>query len=130
MQKTDKAAKRKAKLRVRKRQMNADRIGLATRLSSALERLCAPVLPEYIDDSRGLDLIGRQIVYQMGMIAWNIAVTGQREMADTALLIEIFATVEFAFPSSLMLSAFTSAEATDAAPSRTIRTLVFVTTKD
>ena len=52
------------------------------------------------------------------------------EMADTALLIEIFATVEFAFPSSLMLSAFTSAEATDAAPSRTIRTLVFVTTKD
>ena len=84
MQKTDKAAKRKAKLRVRKRQMNADRIGLATRLSSALERLCAPVLPEYIDDSRGLDLIGRRIVYQMGMIAWNIAVTGQREMADTA----------------------------------------------
>ena len=64
--------------------MNADRIGLATRLSSALERLCAPVLPEYIDDSRGLDLIGRRIVYQMGMIAWNIAVTGQREMADTA----------------------------------------------
>ena len=72
MPKTDKAAKRKAKLRARKRQMNADRIGQATRLSSALERLCAPILPEYIDDSNGLDLIGRRIVYQMGMIAWNI----------------------------------------------------------
>ena len=84
MPKTDKAAKRKAKLRARKRQMNADRIGQATRLSSALERLCAPILPEYIDDSNGLDLIGRRIVYQMGMIAWNIAVTGRRELADTA----------------------------------------------
>lgn len=84
MSKTDKAAKRKAKLRARKRQMNADRIGQATRLSSALEMLCAPILPEYIDDSNGLDLIGRRIVYQMGMIAWNIAVTGRRELADTA----------------------------------------------
>lgn len=84
MPKTDKAAKRKAKLRARKRQMNADRIGQATRLSSALEMLCAPILPEYIDDSNGLDLIGRRIVYQMGMIAWNIAVTGRRELADTA----------------------------------------------
>lgn len=64
--------------------MNADRIGQATRLSSALEMLCAPILPEYIDDSNGLDLIGRRIVYQMGMIAWNIAVTGRRELADTA----------------------------------------------
>ena len=64
--------------------MNADRIGQVTRLSSALERLCAPILPEYLDDSKGLDLIGRRIVYQMGMIAWNIAVTGQRELADTA----------------------------------------------
>lgn len=84
MPKTDKATKRKAKLRARKRQMNAARIGVATRLSAALERLCAPVLPEYIDDSNGLDLIGRRIVYQMGMIAWNIAVTGRREQADTA----------------------------------------------
>lgn len=84
MPKADKTAKRKAKLRARKRQMNADRIGLATRLSSVLERLCAPVLPEYIDDSNGLDLIGRRIVYQMGMIALNIAVTGRRELVDTA----------------------------------------------
>ena len=84
MPKTDKATKRKAKLRARKRQMNAARIGVATRLSAALERLCAPVLPEYIDDSNGLDLIGRRIVYQMGVIAWNIAVTGRREQADTA----------------------------------------------
>lgn len=84
MPKTDKATKRKAKLRARKRQMNAARIGVATRLSAALERLCAPVLPEYIDDSNGLYLIGRRIVYQMGMIAWNIAVTGRREQADTA----------------------------------------------
>ena len=84
MPNTDKAAKRKAKLRARKRQQSADRIGQATHLASALERLCAPILPEYIDDSNGLDLIGQRIVYQMGMIAWNIAVTGRRELAETA----------------------------------------------
>ena len=50
MQKTDKAAKRKAKLRVRKRQMNADRIGLATRLSSALERVVSGFLRTFVSD--------------------------------------------------------------------------------
>jgi hypothetical protein len=49
-----------------------------------LERLCEPVLPEYIDDSNGPDLTGRSIVWQMRMIAWNIHVTGRQELADCA----------------------------------------------
>ena len=49
-----------------------------------MEKLCEPVLPEYIDDSNGPDLTGRNIVWQMGMIAWNIHVTGRQELADCA----------------------------------------------
>ena len=55
------------------------------RLSAALEKLCEPILSEYIDDSTGLDLIGRRIVWQLGRIAWNIAVTGRRDLASEAL---------------------------------------------
>lgn len=57
---------------------------LTERLSIALEKLCDPILPEYIDDSNGPDLTGRNIVWQMGMIAWNIHVTGRQELANCA----------------------------------------------
>ena len=39
---------------------------------------------EYIDDSNGPDLTGRHIVWQMGMIAWNIHITGRQELAECA----------------------------------------------
>ena len=52
------------------------------RLSVALEKLCESVMPEYIDDSNGPDLIGRRIVWRLGQIAWNIVVTGRRELAS------------------------------------------------
>ena len=57
---------------------------LTEHLSAALEKLCEPVLPEYIDDSNGPDLTGRNMVWQMGMIAWNIHVTARQELADCA----------------------------------------------
>ena len=57
---------------------------LTEHLSAALEKLCESVLPEYIDDSNGPNLTGRNIVWQMGMIAWNIHVTGRQELADCA----------------------------------------------
>ena len=41
-------------------------------------------MTEYIDDSNGPDLIGRSIVWQMGMIAWNIHVTGRQKLAECA----------------------------------------------
>ena len=43
-----------------------------------------PVMPEYIDDSNGPDLVGRRIVWRMGQIAWNIVVTGRRESVSEA----------------------------------------------
>ena len=86
MAKPTKEQKRKAKLKAKKQQAIHNQQSLTERLSAALEKLCEPVLPEYIDDSRGPDLTGRNIVWQMGMIAWNIHVTGRQELAECAFV--------------------------------------------
>ena len=77
MAKPTKEQKRKAKLKAQKQQAIHNQQSLTERLSAALEKLCNPILPEYIDDANGPDLTGRHIVWQMGMIAWNIHVTGR-----------------------------------------------------
>ena len=59
MAKPTKEQKRKAKLKAKKQQAIHNQQSLTERLSVALEKLCEPVLPEYIDDSNGPDLTGR-----------------------------------------------------------------------
>lgn len=83
--KHDKAAKRKAKLKARKAHAELHRLHLAGRVAGALMDLCADVLPEYVDDSMGIDLVGRNILWRMGMVAWNIAVTGRKEIDDSSV---------------------------------------------
>ncbi len=83
--KQDKAAKRKAKLKARKVHAELHRLHLAGRVAGALMDLCADVLPEYVDDSKGLDLVGRDILWRMGMVAWNIAVSGRKEINDSSV---------------------------------------------
>ena len=53
MAKLTKEQKRKAKLKAKKQQAIQKQQSLTERLSIALEKLCEPVLPEYIDDSNG-----------------------------------------------------------------------------
>ena len=83
--KPDKAAKRKAKLKAKRVHQEQLRRQLNDRISVALTDLCADILPEYIDDSKGIDLVGRDIVWRMGMVAWNIAVTGRKEIDDSSV---------------------------------------------
>ena len=83
--KPDKTAKRKAKLKARKAHAELHRLHLAGRVAGALMDLCADVLPEYVDDSKGPDLVGRNILWRMGMVAWNIAVTGRKEIDDSSI---------------------------------------------
>ena len=83
--KQDKAAKRKAKLKARKFHAEQNRLHLSGRIADALTDLCADVLPEYVDDSKGIDLVGRNILWRMGMVAWNIAVTGRKEIDDSSV---------------------------------------------
>lgn len=83
--KTVKAAKRKAKLKARKAHAEQHRLHLSGCIADALMDLCADVLPEYIDDSKDIDLVGRNILWRMGMVAWNIAVTGRKGIDDSSV---------------------------------------------
>lgn len=83
--KPDKAAKRKAKLKAKKGVAEQNRLHLNGRIADALVDLCADVLPEYVDDSKGPDLVGRNIIWRLGMVAWNIAVTGRKEIDDSSV---------------------------------------------
>ena len=75
--KQDKAARRKAKLKAKRVHAEKLRHQQHARIAAALMDLCADVLPEYVDDSKGPDLVGRNIIWRMGMVAWNLAVTGR-----------------------------------------------------
>ena len=83
--KPDKAARRKAKLKAKRVHAEQLRHQQHVRIAAALTDLCANVLPEYVDDSKGTDLVGRDILWRMGMVAWNIAVTGRKEIDDSSV---------------------------------------------
>ena len=83
--KPDKAARRKAKLKAKRVHAEQLRHQQHVRIAAALTDLCADVLPEYVDDSKGTDLVGRDILWRMGMVAWNIAVTGRKEIDDSSV---------------------------------------------
>ena len=83
--KPDKAARRKTKLKAKRVHAEQLRHQQYVRIAVALTDLCADVLPEYVDDSKGPDLVGRNILWRMGMVAWNIAVTGRREIDDSSI---------------------------------------------
>jgi len=80
-----KTVKRKAKLKARKIHAEQEKLMLAGRIAEAIMDLCAGVMPEYADDSRGPDLVGRGVLWRMGVTAWNIAVTGRREIDETSI---------------------------------------------
>ena len=83
--KPDKAARRKAKLKAKRVHAEHLRHQQHVRIAAALTDLCADVLPEYVDDSKGIDLVGRNILWRMGMVAWNIAVSGRKEIDDSSV---------------------------------------------
>ena len=83
--KPDKAARRKAKVKAKRVHEEQLRHQQHVRIAAALTDLCADVLPEYVDDSKGTDLVGRDILWRMGMVAWNIAVTGRKKIDNSSV---------------------------------------------
>lgn len=83
--KPDKAAKRKAKLKAKKGVAEQNRLLLSSRIADAIMDLCADVLPEYVDDFKSFDLAGRISLWRLGMTAWNIAVSGRKEIDDSSV---------------------------------------------
>ena len=83
--KQDKTAKRKAKQKARKFHAEQHCLHLSERIADALMDLCADALSEYVDDSKEPNLVGRNILWRMGMVAWNIAVTGRKGIDDSSV---------------------------------------------
>lgn len=83
MGKKNKAAKRLARYRAEAQQEVLNREIISKQTAEALYKLCLPILPEYIDDSQECDLVGREIVFKMGITAWNLAVTGRQLRIDS-----------------------------------------------
>ena len=84
MSKLSKEQRRNKKKKLQRRAREQARQSQVERIGIMLERLCSESLPEYVDDSQSPDLVGRKILWQMGMIAWNIVVTGREELAAGA----------------------------------------------
>ncbi len=84
MAKLSKAQRRNQKKQLQRRAKDQARHARSERFGVMLEELCSKALPEYVDDSATPDLAGRKILWQMGMIAWNIVVTGREELAEGA----------------------------------------------
>ena len=84
MVKLSKEQRRNKKKKLQRRAKEQARQSQVERFGIMLERLCSESLPEYVDDSQSPDLVGRKILWQIGMIAWNIVVTGREELADGA----------------------------------------------
>lgn len=79
MSKMNKANKRKDKLKARKRREEMNRLALADILTAALWELCLPDWAEYVDDTGGIDIGGRKILFDFGQVAWNASLEGETD---------------------------------------------------
>ena len=86
MAKPSKDKRREKKKMLQRRAKEQARQSRLERVGLMLEKLCAGALPEYVDDSVSPDLVGRKILWQLGMIAWNIVVTGRDELYSGAFV--------------------------------------------
>ena len=84
MSKLSKEQRRSKKRRPRWRAKEQARQFQTERFGLMLERLCSEALPEYVDDTVSADFAGRKILWQMGMIAWNVVASGRRELSEEA----------------------------------------------
>lgn len=82
MPKQTKDQKRKAKLEKRRKAGERQLQQQTEMLIRELTELCAPLLPEYTDDSKGPDLAGRTILYRLGQIAWNSEISQDLSFDD------------------------------------------------
>lgn len=84
MPKQTKDQKRKAKLEKRRKAGERQLQQQTEMLIRMLTELCAPLLPEYTDDSKGPDLAGRAILYRLGQIAWDMEISQDLSFNDYA----------------------------------------------
>ena len=73
-------AKRKAKQKAKLAQAIQQEQARIEHIANAVMEICSPLESDYIDDSQTVDVKGRLILWRLGMIAWNLALVGHKDI--------------------------------------------------
>lgn len=81
----NKEAKRKAKIKAQKAQAVQKAQARNERVADAIMDLCSPLAEQYIDPEKTPDVTGWLVLWRIGRIAWNLTLTGRRDISQTDL---------------------------------------------
>ena len=78
-------AKRKAKIKAQKAQAIQQSQARNERVADAIMDICSPLAEQYIDPEKTPDVTGWLVLWRIGRIAWNLTLTGRRDISQTDL---------------------------------------------
>jgi len=81
----NKDAKRKAKIKAQKAQAVQQAQARNERVADAIMDICSPLAEQYIDPEKTPDVTGWLVLWRIGRIAWNLTLTGRRDVSQTEL---------------------------------------------
>lgn len=81
----NKEAKRKAKIKAQKAQSVQQAQARNERIADAIMDICSPLAEQYIDPEKTPDVNGWLVLWRIGRIAWNLTLTGRRDISQTDL---------------------------------------------
>ena len=81
----NKEAKRKAKIKAQKAQAAQQAQARNERVAEAIMDICSPLEEQYIDPEKTPDVNGWLVLWRVGGIAWNLSLTGRRDISQADL---------------------------------------------
>ena len=78
-------AKRKAKIKAQKAHAIQQSQARNERVADAIMDICSPLAEQYIDPEKTPDVTGWLVLWRIGRIAWNLTLTGRRDISQTDL---------------------------------------------
>ena len=81
----NKDAKRKAKIKAQKAQAVQQAQARNERVAEAIMDICSPLAEQYIDPEKTPDVNGWLVLWRVGGIAWNLTLTGRRDISQADL---------------------------------------------
>ena len=81
----NKDAKRKAKIKAQKAQAVQQAQARNEHVADDIMDICSPLAEQYIDPEKTPDVTGWLVLWRIGRIAWNLTLTGRRDISQTDL---------------------------------------------
>ena len=81
----NKDAKRKAKIKAQKAQAVQQAQAQNEHVADAIMDICSPLAEQYIDPEKTPDVTGWLVLWRIGRIAWNLTLTGRRDISQADL---------------------------------------------